>query len=395
MIRWDDPALTGIIGGGYLGLLTLQWGALLWGLPRYGGRWRIEGPDPPQKALPPVTVCIPARNEEANIGACVRAVLTSEARDLEVILVDDHSTDRTLVCAEGAAGGDPRFHVLRGQDRPPDWAGKAWALSQATANAAHDVILFLDADVRIHPGAIGTTLARMETHRLDLLSVFGTWDLDSFWERLVIPVVGWIVRGSVNLESVNDPCRPDAFANGQFILVRRSAYEAVGGHRAVRREVLDDVGLAKVMKAASFRLGLFYAPWAFRVRLYRNLREIVDGYTKNFYEGMGRAPHVALGLVLFVVIGTLSPFLIALGDLAAYLFQGWVLMDVGWMAWVLALCAMVLAFRFRLERMEGRSGLHALGHPVGGLFLIWIVLRSMMAVDVEWKGRTFRDGKAS
>lgn len=395
MIHWGDPILTVVLGGGYLGLLTLLWVGLVRGIGRYGARWRLPEEDPVPATGPGISICIPARNEAGNIGPCVQAALASTWSPLEVLVVDDHSDDGTAEEARAAAPDDPRLHILPGRMRPPGWSGKAWAVSQAAANAAYEHLLFIDADVQIAPGAVTAAMRWMQEHRLDLLSLFGTWRLESFWERAVIPPVGWLIRGAVNLDAVNDPARPDAFANGQFILVRRRPYEDLGGHGSVRAEVLDDVRLGQKFKVGSHRVGLLYAPWAFRVRLYRSLRQIVDGYTKNFYEGMGRAPHVALGLVLFIVVGTLLPFLLVIGTLAAWLLWGWMLMDPPWLAWCAAICGLVFVFRFRLERGEGRNGLHALTHPLGNLLLIWIVLRSMLAVDVEWKGRRFRDGKVA
>lgn len=406
MIRWGDPSFGILLGAGYLGLLTLLWITLLLGVGRWAARWSLPRPsrDPESDgssasagaaAIPGVTVCIPARNEAANIATAVRAALSSQVEALEVIVVDDNSEDETAERAREAAAGDPRLRVIQGRPRPEGWAGKPWAVSQGAADAAHDFIAFVDADVELSPQLLPAALQRMARNRLDLLSVFGTWRLESFWERVVIPVVGWLIRGSVNMAAVNDPARSDAFANGQFILVRRSAYEAMGGHGTVRAEVLEDVRLAQAFKHDSRALGLFYAPWAFRVRLYRSFREIIEGYAKNFYEGMGRAPHVALGLNLFILVGTLFPYLLLLLALVAYLALGWTLLSWPWLAWTAAICLLQVAFRWRVERIDGRSGLHALSHPLGNLVLMWIVFRSMTSVEVEWKGRRFRDGKVA
>ena len=393
MIRWGDPALTDLLAGGYLGLLTLLWTALTLGVGAWGRRWTLSMREPGQ-AVSRVAVCIPARDEEGNIGRCVRAVLASEGVDLELIVIDDGSTDATAEEARAAAGDDPRFQLRAGRPPAPGWSGKAWALAQAAADTDRPWILFLDADVTIHPRALLSCLAQAEAERLDLLSLFGTWSLESFWERVVIPVVGWVVRAATDLDAVNDPSRPDAFANGQLILVRRAAYERVGGHRAVRAEVLDDVRLAQAFKRIALRIALLHAPWAFRARLYRSLGEIVRGYVKNFYEGMGRRPLVALGLALFTLVGSLLPFLIVLVVVLARILAGWALLDLPMFAWSALVCALIMAFRLRQERIDGRSGLYALTQPLGNLVLAWVVLRSMGAVEVQWKGRRFRDGRA-
>jgi hypothetical protein len=393
VIRWGDPALTDLLAGAYLGLLTLLWTALTLGVGAWGRRWTLA-PRETGQPVPPVTVCVPARNEEGNIGRCVGAILASEGVDLELIVVDDASTDATAAEARTAAVNDPRVRLLEGRPPAPGWSGKAWALAQAAADAARPWILFVDADVTLHPRALLAALAQAEAERLDLLSLFGTWSLESFWERVAIPVLGWVVRAATNLDAVNDPARPDAFANGQFILARRSAYERVGGHRAVRAEVLDDVRLAQAFKRVASRIQLLHAPWAFRARLYRSLGEIVRGYVKNFYEGMGRRPLVALGLALFTLVGSLLPFVIVVVVTVARLAAGWVLLDLPMFAWTVGVCALIVAFRWRQERLDERRGWYALAQPLGNLVLAWVVLRSMMVIDVEWKGRRFKDGQA-
>ncbi len=394
MISWNDPALSNMLAAGYLGLLTVLWLLLLIGARGWGKRWPLVQRSVEQP-VPAVLVCVPARNEALNIEACVSAVLASEGVDLQLVVLDDSSTDGTGDLAERAAQGDPRFALRQGTPPPAGWAGKSWALVQASADADRPYLLFLDADVELHPRALYSALAQAEVERLDLLSLFGTWRLESFWELVVVPVVGWFVRGATNLDAVNDPSHPDAFANGQLILVRRESYEQIGGHRAVQGEVLEDVRLAQVFARSALRIMLLHAPWAFRARLYRSLGEIVQGYTKNFYEGMGRRPLVALGLALFTIIGSLLPYLIVVVVVVARLAHGWVLIDAPLLAWCCGVCLLMIAFRWRQERADGRSGALALTHPLGNLVLLWIVIRSMLAIEVRWKGRAYRDGKAS
>ncbi len=394
MISWSDPALSNLLAAGYFGLLTVLWFLLLVGASGWGKRWRLAQRDGGQ-AVPPVLVCVPARNEAANIATCVSSILANEDVELELVVIDDGSEDGTGELAVEAASGDPRFSLLSGSPPPKGWAGKSWALVQASADAVRPYTLYVDADLELHPRAVHSALAQAEVERLDLLSLFGTWRLESFWELVVVPVVGWFVRGATNLDTVNDPSHPDAFANGQFILVRRESYERIGGHRAVQGEVLEDVRLAQVFSKQAMRVMLLHAPWAFRARLYRSLGEIVQGYTKNFYEGMGRQPLVALGLALFTVIGSLLPFAIAAGVLVAQYAVGWQLLDGYLVAWCVGVCLLIIGFRWRQERADGRSGVYALTQPLGNLVLLWIVLRSMIAIEVTWKGRAYRDGKAS
>lgn len=396
MNLWGDPVLSDILAGGYLLLLTLMWVGLLVGVPRWGRDWPLEVPaDPPPPDAPTVSICVPARNEALNIGACVAAALASDWPDLEVVVVDDRSTDGTGEAARAAADGDPRLRIVAGTEPPAGWAGKAWACARAAGEARAAHLLFLDADVRIHPDGVRALMADVARTDVQLLSAFGTWTLEGFWERVVIPTVGWFIRGAVDLDRINDPGQPEAFANGQLILVQRAAYDRAGGHGAIKDQILDDVRLAERFKRRGEAIGLRVAPWLFSVRLYRSLGEIYAGYSKNLYEGMGRRPGVGLGAVLFILVGTLLPYLAVVAALVARGLLGWAVPAWGWVAWMAALCVVQIAFRWRIERRDGRSGAIAWAHPLANIVLIAILLRSVFGVRATWKGRTFVDGRAS
>ncbi len=392
-MRWGDPGFSQLLLCMGFGLWTLLWGVLVAAVGQWGRDWRME-PSKSKGELPLLSICIPARNEEGNIGACLEAVLASDHPNLEIIVVDDGSEDGTGAAAREAGGGHPRFRLIQGTAPPAGWAGKPWACQRAAGEAAGDLLLFLDADVRLSPWAARAAMEQMEERSLDLLSLFGSWDLRGFWEVAVVPVVGWFIRGAVDLEAANKTVSPVAFANGQFLLVRRSAYESLGGHGAVKSEVLEDVRLAKVFKQRAFSCGLFHAPGAFSVRLYDSLGAIVEGYSKNLYEGMGRRPAVALSAIGFIFLGTLFPFLALAGVLLCRWLLGWQLLGPGWILWLSGICLLVPLFRWRLEREDGRSGWHALSHPLGNLVFVWILIRSMVSMEARWKGRTFLDGRA-
>jgi chlorobactene glucosyltransferase len=341
-----------------------------------------------------LSVCIPARNEAANIARCVAAALQTRWPNIEVIVVDDRSTDATVDAARSAGGDDGRLHVVTGVEPPPGWAGKPWACARAAGEARGDLLCFVDADVALDPDAIPALIRTLLKRRLSLVSVFGAWELIGFWEQVVIPTVGWLIRGAVDLDRVNDPGRPEAFANGQLILVERQAYSGMGGHESVRAQILEDVRLAEQFKRRGHSIGLVVAPWAFRVRLYDTLGQIFAGYSKNLYEGMGRRPVMGFGAVLFVFVAALLPFLGLFGGLYVRLSLGWGVPGDGWLLWCAVVCVMQVVFRWRLERRDGRSGAIAWAHPLSNLVLVVILLRSMFAVNVLWKGRRFIDGRA-
>lgn len=391
-MRWGEPAFSELLLGGYLSLMSLLWAGLTAGVGQWQRKFAL--PEVVLSEAPLLSLCVPARDEAHQIRACLEAALRSDYPHFELLLVDDHSTDGTGEIAASLA--DSRLRILKGVALPSGWSGKSWACAQAAAAARGELLLFMDADVELAPGTLRRAVGVLQDRKLALLSLFGSWKLESFWERVAIPVIGWFIRGAVDLDAVNSPGRKEAFANGQFILVRKESYEQAGGHTAIRASVLDDVRLAQLLKQQGLPLGLYHDAGAFRVRLYRSLSEIIAGYTKNFYEGMNRNPLLALGALLFLFVGSGLPYLLLA---VAVIWPKGLFVGLGtswlWSGWIFLICLLPLFFRWRLERADGRDGLYAWTHPLGNLVLGWVLLRSMFVVRTEWKGRAFHDGKAS
>jgi len=398
MSFWEDPSTSTWLIGGYLGLLSLVWVSLIVGTQSWGKKWQLLRPaldaDLGEAKDLLVSICIPARNEAANIDACVRAALASRWPQLEVIVVDDRSEDDTAAIALSAGEGDGRLHVVAGVEPPAGWAGKPWACARAAGEAKGQLFCFVDADVQLAPDAIQALVTTMVEQRIRLLSVYGSWTLHGFWERVLIPAVGWLIRGAIDLDTVNDPGREEAFANGQLIVVERQAYESFNGHKSVRDQILEDVRLAEQCKRHGFSVGMRVAAWAFRVRLYDGLGAIVRGYAKNLFEGMGRQPSLALGAILFIFVGALLPWLAIAFALLVRLHWGWSVPSDGWIAWCAVVCLLQIAFRWCLEVRDGRDGRIAWAHPLANVLLVWILLRSMTSMKAQWKGRRFVDGRA-
>ncbi len=359
-----------------LGLILGLWVFLHLGFDRWAQHGRLRRSERPCA----VEVLIPARNEEGRIGAAVRAVCACPGVQ-RLVVVDDQSTDGTY--AEAVAAADARVVVRRARPRPSGWAGKPLACAEAAAGAEAEWLLFVDADVELEPDAVRSAVAQAEASGADLLSLFGTWKLVSWPERWFIPAVGWFIRGAFDPDRVN---RGDlVFANGQFILVRRSFYEQAGGHAAVHDAVLDDVGLAKAAAAAGGAVRLYYAPWAFQVRLYTSTAEIWNGYRKNLFEGLGRRPALAVAACVGVFATTSLPLFLGLP-------LGWADGVAGGLC--LAIVALIVLFRYRLERRDGRSGAVAWAHPFAGTFLAAVLLASAISPKVQWKGRSFAGGRS-
>ena len=260
------------------------------------GRISTQQSPPSVAQFPKVSVIVPAYNEAENIRDCAIAILEStplSVDNLEVLIVDDRSTDETLAIAQTLQQqlDDPRLKILAGQARPPNqyWAGKNWACAQAVQVATGDFLLFIDADVRLKPGAIETAIETVESEKIDLLTCMPALVCECFAEWLVQPLMFNHLAVCFDFTAVNDPKTNSAFAAGPFMLFRRSAYEKIGGHESVASEIVEDVELARRIKRAGLKLGLYAGSNLAFVRMYRSWNALWEGWTKNLYLGANRS----------------------------------------------------------------------------------------------------------
>jgi glycosyltransferase involved in cell wall biosynthesis len=236
-----------------------------------------------------VSVIIPARNEEASIARAVESVVM-QLEVGEVIVVNDGSTDSTGAILAGLRKRYPKLKVFDPGPLPEGWVGKNHAMAVGAARAHGDWLLFTDADTFHYPGSARRALMDAVDHDAVLVSYSPEQEMATWWERALIPFVYCRLAAKFSYARVNDPRRPDAAANGQFVLVMRDAYAAVGGHTAVAREILEDVALARLVKRHGYGI-YFTAPLGVvRTRMYRSFGAMWQGWTKNLYPLVGATP---------------------------------------------------------------------------------------------------------
>ena len=346
----------------------------------------------PSRPDPLISIVIPARDEAHNLPACLERVLAQQGVRLQTIIVDDHSQDRTLEIAREAASRDPRVVVLRGGEPPAGWVGKAHALHQGVGASKGEWLLFLDADVRLAPAAAATALAFATARSTDLLSLSPLQAGEGFWERLLQPFVFDLLNERYDLRAVNDPLSPAAAANGQFILIRRGAYQEIGGHEAIKTEVLDDVALARRAKQAGFRLYFANTSTLATTRMYRGLAEIWRGWTKNLFLLLGASHFEVWRTVFRELLLWVAPFGTLLGALLLSGYNG-PLGAAAVLSGALAVACLVGGTAGVLSRLGGAPGYAAL-LPLGKLILVAMILaswyRHVTGKGISWKGRVYR-----
>lgn len=362
----------------------------------------ISNSSPPvRSAAPLISIIIPARNEARNIQRCLVALSSQTYPHLEIIVVDDRSTDATPQILEQFAavppdnhqrGGSPPLIVVHGKDLPQGWAGKPHALDQGYSAARGDWLCFIDADTFASPNLIASTFQAASTHQADLLTILTYQELGSFWEKVILPLVFTALSVGFPVERVNDPKQTDAIANGQFILIRRAVYEAVGGHRAIRGEIAEDKALAALVKGVGYRLVFGDGRDFARTRMYTSLPEIWEGWTKNIYLGLqDRLWLLAIGALVGLIGALVLPLWTALS-----LFG--IVNGGGWMAYLAAFEALtvwiyLLYNRVQVCRAMDISSGYALTLPLGAFVFTMMMFTSAYNVlsgkGVTWKGRSY------
>jgi len=346
---------------------------------------------PPADA-PLVSVVIPARNESRNIERCARSVLAAAYPNFEVIVVDDHSADGTGDISRAIARDHPRLRVIDAPALPAGWFGKQWACATGAREARGQLLLFTDADTRHKPDLLPRAVNALRARDADLLSVAGHQEMHSFWERIIQPQMFALLAVSYGgSEHVSNAKRPvDAIANGQFILVRRDSYDAIGGHAAVRDRVAEDMAMAQAFVAARRRIALFVANDQLSTHMYASLAELIAGWGKNIYAGgrmaalggsLGRAayPLVLLAMPLLALVPPLALLAVLFG------FAG-----VQWLVWSAIVITVSVLFWAALYRYMGESVGYALLYPLGFVMLFVIALGGVRRGQrVEWKQRTY------
>jgi len=324
-----------------------------------------------------VSVIVPARNEETALGECLRSLTTQAAGDREIIVVDDHSTDRTRAIAENFA-----VRIIEAPPLPPGWTGKNNAVWAGARAAKGKWLLFTDADTRHAPDSISSGLDEAQRLNADLLSYSPRQEVSGFAERALMPVIFAELASTYPPREVCNPASPVAAANGQYLLIRREVYDAVGGHAAVATNILEDVELARRVKRAGYRLQ-FRVSDAVSTRMYRSFGAMWEGWTKNLALLFPRATALAAERAWeFAVIA------ISLG------LAVWCWLDRRPMLALLALLIAAVRYgaflaRIRRAHFDWLSDLLALfGLPLFAVLLIDSSIRHKRG-SIRWKGRQY------
>ena len=348
--------------------------------------------DAADAVLPDIAIIVPARNEIANIAACLKGLVAQRGLTdgSSIIVADDDSQDGTGQAVAQAARSDPRIKLIESDDLPVGWMGKPHACWQGALRARADWLCFVDADVRAMPELIGAALGAAASQRVDMLSLNPLQELGSFWERLIIPAGLVAIACTTDLRPIDDPASPEVTANGQFILIRRAVYFAVGGHAAVRGEICEDKALAARVKHGGWRYRMLGAEHLARTRMYTGLAALWEGLGKNAVEIIGDGATTVAAATAAMAIGWAAILVPALTAITAMQepspagFTGVALAALG--------SAAVIGIQIGTVRHFRVPIVFALLFPLAYsavAALAWHSVALRRAGHITWKGRTY------
>jgi glycosyltransferase involved in cell wall biosynthesis len=341
------------------------------------------------KKTPHVSILIPARDEEPRIARAVETALASRGVDLEVVVMDDHSTDRTVEIVQAIAARDPRVRVETAPPLPQGWAGKQHACHALASAARGTILLFVDADVELAPNGVSRAVGFLEDSGADLVSGFPRQITGTPMERLVIPLIHFVLLGYLPVPAMRRSTN-EAYAAGcgQLFLAKRDAYERAGGHASIRATFHDGLQLPRSFRRAGLKTDLFDATSVATCRMYHSAAEVIRGLAKNAHEGMAGNRAIWIWSSLLLGANVLPPALVVTGLVTGSGAVWW------WVAVVAT--AIALATRLALAIRFRQSIVGAVLNPLGISMLVaiqwysWFLCRA--GRGIAWKDRVQADG---
>lgn len=356
-----------------------------------------ESPAFDQTEAPLVSAIVPARDEERDLPVCLADVRAQSYRNLEIIVADDRSTDRTGEIARSIAESDPRVRVVSITEVPDGWTGKTHALHVAAARARGDWLWFVDADTEHTLRSLAIMMEYARAHNAALVSLLPRSRCDTFWEKVLQPLEGIVLMRSYPLFDVNRDDRAIAFANGQYVLVRRDVYEAVGGHAAVRSWFVEDIHLARLVKKAGHRVRCAVTTEISATRMYSSLAGLVRGWARILYDGLDRRPLVIVGKIVEPLVFSQSGDIALLAALTLLVFGvggpfAWWLLGLSLVHQLLKQTVLVRMYAWSAPATAHYAWLY----PLAGVVSAWISLQALALCftgKVRWRGTEYASGQ--
>ena len=336
---------------------------------------------------PLISVLIPARNEEHNIRRCLVSLMKQDYKNLEILVLNDNSTDNTAGVVSELARKDKRIKLYHGKPLEKGWLGKSFACYQVSKFAKGKYFVFTDADTLHFPNSIGCSVACLLRYKVDALSVFAKQIMVTIHERMMVPSGNYMIFWFLPMVLIRK-AKSALFctAIGQFMLFKKEVYEKIGGHKSVKSRILEDVIISKQVKKCGYKFMIFDGRHSLYCRLYHNFKEVVKGYSKILFAAFGFNTYMMLTAILFISALFILPFVM----LPISILFDWALIHVNLLTIqiiMIFIARLIFTFRYRSKVID------AFLHPLAFIYLISIAINSIFQIrsgaGVYWKGRTY------
>lgn len=349
---------------------------------------RMEGKD-----LPLVSILVPAKDEAATIERCLRGLLAQDYPRIEILVVDDRSEDETPRIVERIAAETGRVALVRIDALPPGWTGKTHALHQCQKLARGEWLLFVDADTRLLPECLSVVLRDAIDHKVVLESILPALESSSFWERVVQPFAGICLMVLFPIGRVNRSSDPmQGFANGQFILIRRSAYDAIGGHEGVRDKFVEDIHLGRNIRRAGLTLRVVMGVDVASVRMYSSLGGLVRGWSRILYSAVDFRPGKLYALLAATLLFSVLPYVVLAACGVLFLSGS----RSEFLSWLLGLAVvheiLQITLMYRIYGLSRSDRRFLAFRPLAVAVMLYVFARTIWMCRshrVEWRGTRY------
>lgn len=340
----------------------------------------------PTPDLPEVSVLIPARNEEKNIGRCLESFVKQDYPKLEIIVVDDRSTDKTAQIVTDFSARHNNIKLLQIRQCPEGWSGKNHAITRGMQIARGKYLIFTDADTYHYPYCVKSAVKYAIDNKVDLLSINPHLVTKSFWENVIMPVAGAVLMIWYPLEKINNGSGNYSYANGQFILFNHETYSKIGGHSSVKEELLEDLALARKIKQENFNLKVLWGPQVYQTHMYSSLKEIWRGWVRIFYHGFQKNLGTFCLSLLLMMVFSISPYILAV--YSVFLLPNPVPIILTGVLYGFLVFTIVTAYR-----LAKSNKWYVLTHLLGCLMVTAILIHSASKIifkrKITWRGTSY------
>lgn len=348
----------------------------------------------PTEQLPSISVVVPVRNEETKIARCLESLAGQDYPNFEIVVIDDRSTDGSAQIIKELAAKHSCIKIIQGRESRPGWLGKCNALHHGTPHANGDWLVFSDADTFHHPNSLRDAIGAAINYKVDMISFMPVQELYTFGEQVIMPtLIGSFLMGDPT-NTINDPKSQRAYAYGQYIMVKRTTYDAIGGHESVKDQILDDISIGRATKEKGFAVTACDGRPLYTVRMYTNFSEVWNGWTKNAYALINCDPVSLAGVIVLLNACLAAPFLLlAATVLNPSGISESIPLPAMWAILSLQFTCMIVWYARSTVFYKGLNLIHFFCLPLGAVLTSALYLNSaycfLTGKQVKWKDRDY------